>query len=31
MLGQGTEMLVITMYEAIKTISGITSYIPNNR
>ena len=29
MLGQGTEMLVTTMYEAIKTIAGITSYIPN--
>ncbi len=27
MLGQGTEMLVTTMYEAIKTIAGITSYI----
>ena len=29
MLGQGTEMLFFTMYEAIKTIAGITSYIPN--
>ena len=29
MLGQGTEMLVTTMYETIKTIAGITSYIPN--
>ena len=28
-LGQGTKMLVFTMYEAIKTIAGITSYIPN--
>lgn len=27
MLGQGTEMLVTTMYEVIKTIAGITSYI----
>lgn len=29
MLGQGTEMLVTTMYEVIKTIAGITSYITN--
>ena len=27
MLGQGTEILVTTMYEVIKTIAGITSYI----
>ena len=30
MLGQGTEMLFFTMYEAIKTIAGITSYIPKD-
>lgn len=29
MLGHGTERLFFTMYEAIKTIAGITSYIPN--
>ena len=29
MLGQGTEMLFFTMYEAIKTIAGITNHIPN--
>ena len=29
MIEHGMEMLVFTMYEAIKTIAGITSYIPN--